>query len=200
MARAGAKFDLSAVQRRAAELARLPGLARDRVVKRSLATLNRRLVPATKAAVLEDFGISATSIGKRLFGKATDVSVTIYGETSRVPLNEFGGRYSGRKSKGATAQISKNAGRKTYSSAFIIKGKKAIYARKIVRGGQGDLSRGARAGRFPLVRLTGPSAVDMVLGNGQVKTSDLPADRVQRIAEEIFTKEVDRLINVELAK
>lgn len=198
MARAGVKFDLSAVQRRAIQLARLPELARNRVIKRSVATLRRSLVPAVKAAVLEQYGISSTGIGKRLSVSSTNVSVTVHGETSRVPLNEFQGRYSGHKSKGATAQILKDQGRKTYSSAFIIKGKKAIYARKIVRSGKGDLSRGARAGRFPLVRLTGPSAVDMVLGNGQVKITNLPADQVQKIGEELFTKEIDRLTIVEL--
>lgn len=180
-----------------AELNRLSGEAQARVIKYSVVALKRRLGMDTKKALRKNYGIAARSLDRRISVDSTDASVTVYGVSLRVPLNEFGGRFV-RGSDGATAQISLDKGRKTYSSAFIIKGRKAIYARKIVRQGQGDLSRGARAGRFPLVRLTGPSVVDMVLGNGQVQKAGLAADEVQQIAEQIFSKEVDRLIKVEL--
>lgn len=203
MGRAGAKFDISGVKRRAIQFARLAGKGRERVVTRTVATVKRRVGTLTKAAVMEEFNIGVQNIGRRVFVESKDSSVSVYGTNTKIPLHQFGGKYRFTKGKsrspGATAQILKGGPRKTYASSFIIKGGKKIFARKLNSGISTDV-KGVRAGRHPLIALRGPSFKDMVLGNANSLGGISPAQKVEAAIEEIFTKEVDRLINVELNK
>lgn len=185
------RIDVSSLQRRAIALAELPDKARSRVISRTVATLRRRLGTETRKFVSEQFGIGVQAIGRRVTTSSDANSVSVYGTTGKVPLGEFGGRYGGRLTAGATAQILRDGSRQTYKSAFIIKGRKTILARKLLAGGK-------RAARFPLVRLHGPTVESMVLGGGAFANADTPAVRASKVAGEIFDAEIDRLIAVEL--
>ncbi len=136
----------------------------DTAVARAAVGLKRRTVPAVSRAVRENYNIKAGSLrdkyraetGRR-GGSGSSEFVSIYASTRQVPLLEFRGRWSGRKSKGATANISGTP--KTYESAFIatVQGRRAIRARSFE-------STGRRAGRGPLRMLYGPSPFEMVAG------------------------------------
>jgi hypothetical protein len=190
-----AQFDLSGVTAQARAFQRLPESLQRQVVVRTQATLRRRVLPLLKGSVREDFNIGARNLDKVLTVVVQGDAVIAYGDRRRLGLEQFGGRYAGRKSAGATAQIQTGAGRNTYGSAFIIKGRRAIWARKLVHEGRrlaGTLSRGARAGRFPIVRLHGPGAVEMVLGDPRYQIGMSAADRTALAIGEVFSAEVER--------
>jgi hypothetical protein len=196
-------FDLSAVQSEARGFSRLSESLQRQVVQRTQATLRRRMLPLLKEHVRGDFNIGARVLASNLIVAVQGDAVIAYGDRRRIGLEQFGGRYAGRRSAGATAQIARDDARSTYGSAFIIKGRRAIWARKLVHGGRvlsGTLTRGARAGRFPIVRLHGPSAVQMALGDPRYQVGLSPADRTAIAIEAVFTAEVDRQVAVALRR
>lgn len=186
----GRTIDMSALSRNADRLLKLSKTAGARVVTRATATLKRKLATETRRLVSEEYGISTRSLGKRITTDSTANSVSIYGTTPRIPLVEFGGKF-GRRGPGkyASAEIFRGE-RKTYEDAFIRKSGGNIVARAINKG------TGKRYGRLPLRVLHGPSPESMVLGGGTPGES--PATKVAQFAEDVFSQEVDRLVDVEL--
>ena len=187
----GATIDTSALSRNAVRLGNLASIARERVVTRTIATMRRKTLTDARRAISQEYGIGTQAIGRRMTAESGKDSLSIYGTTGKVPLHEFGGRYSGPKSAGASAEILRG-NRRVYTSAFTIKNRNPaiIYARPIIDG--------ARRAPKRFVRLHGPSVESMFLGGGT--GGQTPATQVIAAAQEIFSAEVERLIFVEESK
>jgi hypothetical protein len=96
----------------------------------------------------------------RLRQKATPDQPRIVIEVQRraVGLIEFGGRWRGTKSEGASALVIRGKGRHIYAGTFIAigrNGNRQIFDRKVVGG--------KRAPRLPLKTLYGPSVYSQFL-------------------------------------
>lgn len=183
----GATLDTSALQRNALRLGRLADTARERVITRTMGTLRRKILTEARRAIAAEYGIGVQAIGKRMTSESAADSLTIYGTAGRLPLHEFGGRYTGRKSAGASAEILRG-GRRIYTSAFTIASRgPVIYSRPIIASGRRAPKR--------FVRLHGPSVESMFLGGGT--GGQTPATQVIALSSEIFSAEIDRLLAVE---
>lgn len=184
---AGVTIDTSPLRHHAGRLSRLADTARERVVTRTIGTLRRKVLTEARRAMAQQFGVGVQAIGQRITAETDADSLTVYGTSGRLSLHLFGGRYGGRKTPGATAEI-KRGGRRVYASAFTIDSRgKTIYGRPLVASGR-------RAPR-QFVRLHGPSVGSMFLGRGGA--GGTPADAVSEIAQDIFRAEIDRLLTVE---
>lgn len=143
--------------------------AYDVAVQRATAGLVRRAGPAASRNIRAQYNVKAGAlrgklrVERGLRGRRGDRDdlISIWASTRRIPLLEFAGRWRGRKSTGATAQIQRDEGRKTYGSAFIatVRGLRAIRVRS-------RDSTGRRVGRGPLRMLRGPSPFEMLSGIG----------------------------------
>lgn len=142
--------------------------AYDVAVQRAKVGLLRRAAPAASRSIRAQYNVKAGALSGKLRieeglrgrrGDRDDL-ISIWASTRRIPLIEFGGRWSGTKSPGATAEIERG-GRKTYGSSFIatVKGRRSIRVRK-------RDSTGKRYGRGPLQMLRGPSPFEMLSGVG----------------------------------
>lgn len=140
----------------------------DTATLRAVSGLRRRAVPAAVRAVRANYNVKASSVRSRvrLEGgtrrpKRRDRSefISIWASTRRLPLLEFGGRWGGRRTKGARAQVVRGNSR-VYEGAFIatVQGLRAIRARQFKSG------TGKRHGRGPLQMLRGPSPFEMLSG------------------------------------
>jgi hypothetical protein len=139
--------------------------AYDVAVTRSIVGLKRRAAPAASREVRKNYNVKAGSLRDKFRAETgtagrrgdRDDYLSIWASTRRITLLDFRGHWSGRKSKGATANISGES--KTYGSAFIatVKGRRAIRVRSFE-------STGRRAGRGPLRMLYGPSPFEMLSG------------------------------------
>lgn len=139
----------------------------DVAVTRAIVGLKRRVAPAASRAVRQQYGVKAGALSKGFKvqdgtrGRRGDRSdyVSLWASTRRIPLLDFGGRWSGRRSRGARASIERGKS-KVYDSAFIatIEGRRAIRVRAF------DGTSGKRHGRGPVRMLYGPSAFEMVSG------------------------------------
>jgi hypothetical protein len=137
----------------------------DVAVTRAVVGLKRRASPAASRAVRAHYGVRAGALTGRFKtedmtrgrGADKDDAISLWASTRRLPLLDFGGRWSGRRSPGATAEIERGR-RTTYDSAFraTVLGKDAIRVREF------ESSRGRRAPRGPLQMLRGPSPFEMV--------------------------------------
>lgn len=145
--------------------ARLDGLSEAKInkhVARALVSARRKAMPIAKREVLAQYGVQSSALS-RAFGVATgaDGGGTFLSVTATVAptsLIRFGARWS-RRSAGATAQIVRGQS-KTYEAAFIApmrNGQRQVMARQQTSGGK-------RVPRLPIVRLTGPSAYQMLQG------------------------------------
>lgn len=159
--------------RRAKDLHGLTGVAGrvlssyDTAVTRAVVGLKRRAAPAANRAVREEYGVKAGALSQRfkvqtgVRGRRGDRSdyLSLWASTRRIPLLDFGGRWSGRRSRGASASIERGKS-KVYESAFLatIEGRRAIRVRAF------DGTSGKRNGRGPVRMLYGPSAFEMVSG------------------------------------
>ena len=140
--------------------------AYDGATARAITGLKRRAVPIASRAVRANYNVRARALsntfraetGRGGLRAQGNEFLSIKASARGIPLLEFGGTWSGPKSAGAAAAISKGA-RRTYKSAFIttIKGLRAIRVRSF-------LSTGRRAGRGPLRMLYGPSPFEMLSG------------------------------------
>lgn len=129
--------------------------------KRAAAGLARRAVPAVSREVRSAFNVRASALAGKYKAVTTPATLRIFAFQRRLPLIEFGARWGGPASAGATASVVRGQ-RKTYQSAFIadLRGTKRVMARKL-------LSNGLRAGRLPINTLYGPSPADMFTGRAE---------------------------------
>lgn len=195
-----AKFGASAARINAGALARLSaqidGLSAAALAKadaRSLASVRRRFEPAAKRAIRETYNVRASDLsGKFQVRSGADGGgefMALHVWTQKLPLMSFGGRWGGRKTAGATAQIQSET-RKVYGSSFIamIDGKRRLVARQFSRD---STSPSGRDPRNKLRTLMGPSAWQMVMGNG-----DATAARLAREMNEYRGSELIRQLQL----
>ncbi len=153
----------------AANLAELAGIP-DRIlsrfntaVDRSVAGVKRRAGPAANREIRAGYNVRAGLLRGKVEARSgrgrNGDSIALWASTRRLPLIEFGGRWRGPRSPGATAAIARGRQR-TYRGAFIatVQGRTGIRVRKINR------ASGKRYGRGPLQMLRGPSVFEMLSG------------------------------------
>lgn len=151
----------------AAEIAKADG--------RSVISVRRRFEPAAKKAIRETYNVRAGDLtGRFTVRTGADQNgefIALSASTKKLPLIGFGGRWGGRKTAGATALI-QNGARKVYKSAFIatVGGQRRLVARQFSRD---STAPSGRDGRRKLRTLTGPSAFQMVMGQGDVTAARL---------------------------
>lgn len=142
----------------------------DLSVQRAFVGLQRRAGAAASQEVRGSYNVRASALrgryrvetgaqGYRTGKRGRDDFLAIWASTRQISLLEFGGRWVGRKSAGATASIGVGES-KTYDGAFIatIKGRKAIRVRSW------DSAKQKRHGRGPVRILRGPSPFEMLSG------------------------------------
>lgn len=137
---------------------------------RSIASVRRRFEPAAKRAIREVYTVRASDLSGRFtvrsgLGEEGEY-LSLNASTKKLPLIGFGGRWGGRKTAGATAGIQVGM-RKVYASAFIarIGGQRRMVVRQFSRDATAP---SGRDGRRKLRTLTGASAFQMVMGEGEV--------------------------------
>lgn len=170
--------------------ARLEGVSERRLLQagnRAISSVRRRFEPAAKRAIRTNYNIKAGDLSgqfKVMSGNdGTGEYMELAASNRAVPLINFGGRWRGRRSPGATAQIRKGE-RKTYQSAFIatINGRRGMYARQFSRDSN---SPSGRDPRNKLRRLTGPSPLQMVRGLGDENATRIAAEMTDFLSTEI---------------
>lgn len=186
----GAEFDLSGLTRQADRLRKLDAAALRRVEQRASATLARRL--PVEAATLASERILALprstvrkGLGARTSGAPGAREVALSGNKRRIPLRQFGARYGGRKSKGATATVYRDRGVQMFEGTFAIKGRG-------VRGG--IFQRVPGAARLPIVERAGPSVARAITSG---EHGDIMPD-LRAIGGDVLATEAQRLLRAEL--
>lgn len=137
----------------------------------AMSGLKRRALPIARRAIQENYNVGTAAIhdargspGIRVEtggrGRKSDY-LAIWASTRGIPLIQFGGKWGGPETPGATAQIEAGGGAKSYKGAFIanVQGLRSIRKRKVGSGNK-------RVPRGPLVMLRGPSPFDMMAPQG----------------------------------
>lgn len=167
----------------------------NRSVQRTLTGAKRRFEPAAKRVIRASYNVKARDLaGKFRVRTGSDTAgefVALEASTKGIPLIDFGGRWRGRRTAGATAEVRRGQ-RKTYASAFIatFNGRKRLLARQLIRGGGGR-----RDPRNKLRSLLGPSPFQMTEGDND--------NNAQLIATEVrafISTELERQIAQARAK
>lgn len=186
----GATFDLSGAARQVERLRKLDAAALRRVESRTTATLARRL-PVEAATLASDKILALprskvrAGLGATTGGSPGAREVTLSGDRKRIPLREFGARYAGRKSAGATATIYRDRGVQLFEGTFAIKG----------RGVKGGIfQRVPDAARLPIVERAGPSVARAI---NEAKHGDIRPD-LRAVGGEVLATEAQRLLRAEL--
>jgi hypothetical protein len=179
--------------------------------QRAQSSLARKVQPVAKREIRNVYGVKAGILNGRMRletgtrGKGDFLS--LWASTRKVSLLEFGGRWRGVKTPGATASILLGTS-KTYDSAFIanvgwrggsgqaVKAdtvSRAIYVRK--RGPDGK-----RFGRGPLKRLYGPSVFEMIGTSPKAHSADTVRAAIVPQLENFYVTELSRQIALELRR
>lgn len=176
-------FDLSGITRSLkrigktnAQIATLKG--------RALTDLRRRLKVQAAQIIHEPINRSRAKVSAQVRVSAGSNYVAVTAGGKRPPLKEFGGRWAGRKSPGATAQIYRDGSRQTFQGAFIL-GRKGQIVTRVTRGS-------GRVPRGPVRLLTGPSPADVLRFTG----THSAYERLLRIGGQILAAESARLFAV----
>lgn len=149
----------------------------DSAVQRATVGLHRRAGPAVSRAVRENYGLKRSTLAAPgMFRVEQNTSskgdyLSIWASTRGLPLVDFGGRWGGLGSAGATAEIERGQ-RQIYHGAFMAKGRirgqeqSLIYRR--IKGKKRLQTYGYHKGktREPIRALRGPSPFEMVSGVG----------------------------------
>ncbi len=158
--------------------AQVDGLSKTAIAKadgKSIASVRRRFEPAAKRAIREVYTVRAGDLGGRFSVRSglgdEGEYLSLNASTKKLPLIGFGGRWGGRKTAGATAGIQVGQ-RKVYASAFIARvgGRRRMLVRQFSRDATAP---SGRDGRRKLRTLTGASAFQMVMGEGEVVATRL---------------------------
>jgi hypothetical protein len=138
------------------------GAATARGEARAVNRVSTSIITAQSRAVVQRLNLRVSRVKEavRLKQRAKPDLPRIVIEVQRRPIGliEFGGRWRGRNSEGASAQVLRFEGRHTYGGTFIAigrNGNRQIFSRKIVGG--------KRAPRLPLKTLYGPSVYSQFL-------------------------------------
>lgn len=148
----------------------------DLVKSRAVGTLARRLRAQAKRDIKDEYNLPSSRIAAGLSTRREVDAVVLIGRKRGIELIEFGGRWRGRKSSGATARRRNDGGAETYTGSFIAR----------MLGGNRQIVERTTRKRLPLRVLYGPSIADMFKN----------ADRRERLgdfAQDIAARELDRL-------
>lgn len=168
--------------------ARLDGVSEaklNRAANRALISTRRKLEPLAKRVIRETYNVKLGDLSGK-FQVRTDSDsggefIALSASTRGIPLLNFGGRWGGRKTAGATAQVIRGQS-KIYQSAFIatIGGTRKLVARQLIRGGGGR-----RDPRNRLRTLLGPSPFQMVEGLGETNAKRITSEATVFLRSEI---------------
>jgi len=156
----------------------------DVAARRAQASTARRAVSFSRAEVLQNFNVRSAQLSGRYRVVQTGSSIRLFASERRISLIAFGGRWAGKNSPGATAEIERGS-RVTYTGSFVrtIQGNRAIRVRA---------SRGAkRVHRGPVTMLYGPSPRDMITG---ARTDPETRNPTGRYAGDVGDKIIRRLV------
>lgn len=171
--------------------ARLDGVSEASIRKadqRAMASVKRRFEPVAKRVLRQKYNIAVGKLSGQFqvrTGSGSDgESIELFAATKKLPLIDFGGKWGGRRTPGATAQILREA-RKTYKSAFIatINGRKEILERQISAAAR---TPSGRDPRNKLRRLRGPSPWQMVKGIDDVNARAIASELNEFRSSEIL--------------
>ncbi|WWW37253.1 hypothetical protein V8017_11600 [Stenotrophomonas rhizophila] len=188
-----ARLNSAALARLAAQVEGVSARAIAQADTRAIVSVRRRFEPAAKKAVREVYTVRAGDlVGRFQIRSGADKAgefLSLHASTRKLPLIGFGGRWGGRKTAGATAQIQLGS-RKTYNSAFIamVNGQRRMLARQFSRD---STAPSGRDPRNKLRTLTGPSAFQMVMGE-----DDAIAARLARQMNEYRGSELIRQLQL----
>lgn len=183
-----ARLNAAALARLAAQVDGVSAAAIAKADSRSIASVRRRFEPAAKKAIRDVYNVKASDLGGRFTVRsgadAGGEYLALNASTKRLPLIGFGGRWGGRKTVGATAGIQIGR-RKVYASAFIAKvgGQLRMVVRQFSRDATAP---SGRDGRRKLRTLTGPSAYQMVMGEGEVTAARLAREMNEYRSSELI--------------
>lgn len=182
--------DFSGLTRQADRLSKLDAAALARVEQRTLSTLSRRLpVEAARLASEQILALPRAKVRASLSaiqgGPSDARSVSLLGSRKRIGLKEFGAKYGGRKTPGATATIYRDRGVQLFEHSFAIKG----------RGVSGGIfQRIPNSAHLPITERSGAS-VYRAIADG--KHGDIKPD-LRDMSVEVLRAEAQRLLRVEL--
>ncbi len=175
------QFDVTApLRRQGNRLARIAGET-DRTTQRATGTLLRRLPVQARRDIQDEYNLPARRIAEGITATRGEGFVELRGSKRGIGLINFGGRWGGRKSAGATAQVRRTEGRTVYSGTFITTLRSSN--RQIV---ERELDAGHRVGRLPVRTLYGPSMAHL-LRNADRR------DRLVEFSRDTLRDEVERL-------
>jgi len=184
MAAPRVSVDLGNVIKQADGFDRLASQLQERVTKRAVVTLARRLGPQTNRLIAAELNLSTRQVGQRVTVTNGGDYVEVTASGKPVPLSAFGAKWGGPSSAGATVQIFRDSAPRTLVSTFIRAG--AVLVRKFVGS--------KRAGRLPVRPLAGPAIASLLLGRGPHQI-DQPLDY---FAQQTLDAEVARLVALEI--
>jgi len=182
--------DFSGLTRQVDRLSKLDAAALARVEQRTLSTLSRRLpVEAARLASEQILALPRAKIRSGLSavqgGPAGARNVSLIGSRTRIKLKEFGAKYGGRKTPGATATLYRDRGVQLFEGSFAIRG----------RGVDGGIfQRIPNSSRLPIVERSGPSVYRSIT---EGKHGDIKPD-LRDMSVEVLRAETQRLLKVEL--
>ena len=182
--------DFSGLTRAVDRLSKLDADALARVEQRTLSTLARRLpVEAARLASEQILALPRAKIRSGLSavqgGPSGARNVSLIGSRTRIKLKDFGAKYGGRKTPGATATLYRDRGVQLFEGTFAMKG----------QGAKGGIfQRIPDASRLPIVERAGPSVYRSIT---EGKHGDIKPD-LRDMSVEVLRVEVQRLLKVEL--
>jgi len=205
MAQAGIQLNLGGLAKAAAKLRGLSTTQLERVSKRGIATLQRRLVPeAARLLSQKVLNLQPRQISPYLGTELSGDTLILRGSKKRLPLSDFGATWGGSTTAGAVATLWRDAGPKTFLHTFKIKGKKQVWqrvpysgakfnSRKLGRGTQSAAPSGL-VQQYPIIVRKGPSFSRAVIGK---RHGDIYPDLI-RYSNDLLATEIRRLLDAEL--
>lgn len=182
--------DFSGLTRQVDRLSKLDAAALARVEQRTLSTLSRRLpVEAARLASEQILALPRAKIRSGLSavlgGPEGARNVSLIGSRKRIKLKEFGAKYGGRTTSGATATLYRDRGVQTFEHTWTMKSKG-------VSGG--IFQRIPESSRVPITERSGPSVYRSIT---EGKHGDIKPD-LREFSVGVLRTEVQRLLRVEL--
>lgn len=185
----GTTVDASKTFRREAARLEAIGINSRKAVHRASGTLLRRLPAEAKRDIRREYNLKAGRVSKDLrASRVGDGVIELVGYRRPIGLIQYGGRWGGRRTPGATYQIGRGGQRKTMDGTFIVtglSGNRHIYESY---GPPTLMFRGHYAGEMKWqisARYFG-SIAGFLVQKGR-------PDRLAEYADEILRKEFDRI-------
>jgi hypothetical protein len=187
----GTTVDLSASMRREAARLQQLGINSSRALQRATGTLLRRLPVQARRDIQAQYNLSARRINYDLHATRDASAINLIGRRRGIGLIQFGGRWGGPRTAGATAQIERGGARELWDGggAFIavgLSGNRQIFVR---RGAPRAMTRGRYVGvrRQPIAVQYYGSIADFLIEPAREA-------RLADFARTILADEMERLI------